>query len=833
MSGQENINVANRGGDAVTHQVVADVSDGGFQDELFNYFNRHPKANDSQVERVSATGGGTSDTGTKSPYDYARKAAIAEQELQQLMSKNLPDTATVNDGTGDKTVADLRKQLQLSIRDQFSTGIGQADAIKQDGSDDSINGALTKFRQDPNGDAKRQSLANEFHLDPANMNMQDVQALQQQQGLTAQQKQDAKTLLSLESQFEELNQMAIAPSVLRMQYANALAQGMLNPDAAGAKNGDVPLSDAMDAYKLVHQAGVLDKTGDVRNTPEYQALQKGVDTEYGQSQSQRAVQMIQACQQATELEGKGDTKGAEDAYKKAMQSADGVDLSYFINNIANQTDVNIKKQMLSTIVGVETTREKYAGFLLRQGRPSEALPLLSKIQGQVPDLVRNDQGFNELLNWALSGQKTEGDSPYPHLNNIDDAMKKKDYATAFKEAQAAQTAVSGMDMTAVQKDVDALKQQQTDLKAQQDTLAKDASLSDDAKTTQANLLKQQIGVNAAMLDMEQKKLNLPGHVKYLQGYTAYLQGQNDAAHGFFEDFKKNYPDLASQPEYNIDAALKATEHKGWLRRNIGWVAPVAGFAAALGAAALTIWSGPGAFAAGAAAFGATEATLGGAALLGTAAAVGIGTGTLAYVGTTAVSGEKVTGKTWLEGAGWATLGASTVVAPGLAGELGVTLGILPSADAVATTVGGKIAMGAITGAIVSVPHAGIDFADNIAYNGDSVGGASWKFVKEAGIGTATGGLSGRFGMSMGNVARWSTLPSLLGPGIQGTVQNYRDIHAWAHGPLDPTGDREQIANLNDALPGEYTVPEIRVVPQQQQDQSTNSEQDPTSTNDQQ
>ena len=539
MSGQENIRATTPASDNASHQVVADnPNDGGFRDELHRYFMSQtgPRTADGQVERTGATDSVADNSGTKSPYQHARKATIAATELKDLLSKKLPDTTKVDDGSGEKTVAQLRSQLQNIIRDEFTTGIGQADALKQDGGDGSIAAALTKFRQDADGDAKRQELAKEFNLDPANLNLTDLKALQQQQGLTAQQKQDAQKLYQLESQYEELNQLRISPSVLRLQYADALASGMLNSDGAGAAKGSVPISDAMDAFKLVHQAGALDKTGDVRNTPDYQALLAVTNNEYGQTQSQRVVQMIDASKKATELEGKGDIKGADEAQKQAMQLADSADIFVLHQQSGQPERYEHQKADDVDLVGIETARENYASFLLRQGRPSEALPLLTKIQGQVPDLVQNDQNFNQLMNWSVSGQKTEGDSPYAHLNNLQDAINKKDYSTAFKEAGAAQTAVNGMDMTTVQKDVDALKQQQADLQKQKDALDKNTALADDDKKSQQALLQQQIAVNAAHVENGAEKLNLPGHIKYLQGYTAYLQGDNDGAHGYFEQF---------------------------------------------------------------------------------------------------------------------------------------------------------------------------------------------------------------------------------------------------------------------------------------------------------
>lgn len=750
-----------------------------------------PTIDDSQVTKID-------------PYGLSREAIASATELKQLLSMNLADNATINDNGKDKTVAQFRQELQTQIRSDMSEAIGRADALKQTGGTDSVEGMLTKFMQDPSKEGQRQKLAQELGIDIRNTTPAEIQQLESSPNLSADQRDKAKQLMSLEVEYQELNQLRYAPSVVRLQYADILASGMLNPNGADAAAGKVPLSDATDAFHLVHSAGNADKTGEIRNTADYQNLNQITTNEFSTSQTERVQNMLGVLQQAQTAEKDGDKTKAETLYKSASDQANGVDVAFLIQNINNQRDPQIAQQMLAQVVSAETAREDYARFLIQQGRSAEALPLLTKVQGDVPQLVQNDQNFNNLMNQALDANKNgTSDDPSVHFNNIQQAIQKKDYNKAFDEVTKAKQSLANIDFDKVQKDVTSLQAQQTALQKKQADLEKDNTLSPDDKKNQETLVKQDMAVNQAYLQAEQQKLDAKDQVTYLEGYVDYLRQDNKGAYTAFQQFQKDNPDLAKQPDYHLDELLKATKPPGFWDKWKGVLIGGAAVLAGLGAAALTIWSGPGAAIAGLGAGAAVTAALTGTAALGAAAIAGAGV----YTGLHAASGDKVSWQTAFDGAKLGLTGGSLVVAPYMASELAVG----GSATSLAAAVRGAsaaswapraIAFGSVMGAN-QVADQGYD----MAYNGKSFGdalkdGAIWT----AGAAAVGGSPLGRMMMS-GGVRGSIGVPTAAIVGAPMAVQGYSEIRQDLHGPLNPNNnsDYDQIANLNQYLPGQYTV----------------------------
>ncbi|MGH9548567.1 MAG: hypothetical protein ACRD3W_04295, partial [Terriglobales bacterium] len=144
------------------------------------------------------------------PFESSRNANAAAVELKQLINSKLPDTAVVNDNGTEKTVAQVRKELQDTIRQQMNDAINRSDSLKQTGGDDSVEALLSKFTKDPNKDGARQQLAKDLGLDPRNVTLDQIQQLQNSASASPDQRQKAQQLYELEREFQDLNELRYA-----------------------------------------------------------------------------------------------------------------------------------------------------------------------------------------------------------------------------------------------------------------------------------------------------------------------------------------------------------------------------------------------------------------------------------------------------------------------------------------------------------------------------------------------------------------------------------------------------------------------------------------------
>jgi len=824
------------------------------------------RPNDGRIERTSAADAGPR-TAVDQAFEYSKTGLAAAIELRSLLAQKLPDTDVVNDGTGPKTVKALREELQKITRDNMEAAIKTA-RIDDPQADAQAAARMDAFTREPNKDALRQSLCREFGIDPKQASIQKIEEMQQ--AATGETKDHLRQLAGLEKEYQKLQADALAPSVVRIQYADILASGLLNPDPAGALRGDVPINDVNSAYNLVAQAGSHDRSGELRNSDDFRALASLVRTQMADAQlvvpgqntvarhdattpqpdatavrqqgptvrpqgtdaatvrpqgtdattvrpgadattsgggpaaanpdAPKMKTMLDALNEAGNLEKAGKPGDAEKAYIAALAVADDLaktKLPLYLKDLDNQKDSTIQQQWLGTIIGVETARQQYASFLETQGRNAEALTLLTQIRGETPTLVQNNQTFNQLMNIALNGGKQGGDDPNVHLINVQKGIDSKNYDQAFAEVNAAKNALGSMNIDEIKKNVTALQTQKDERQKELDQLKQNQTMNQAEKEARQELLTNQLATTTALLNLEQNKVTMKDQLVYLEGYVDYLRNQPAAAHAKLLEFQNTdlYRSMsgAQRTAYNVDPLLDATKEKSWLQRNLGWVAPVIAGVVAAGAFAATIWSGPGSIAAASATY------------LAVAGGIGLVAGTSAYVGTTAIAGEKITGRTVVDGLKYSALGISMVAAPGLAAKYGLEIGA-PLALGRFAAPAANFTNLAIRGAIVSVPHALIQGTEDVVIDGKPIGSTALSTVESAALGSLGG-------------PKWAAGTAMIGPLIQGGAQNYHDIHDWIHGPLDPHGDQVQISQRNFVIPVRVNAPDASQL-------RTNQDQDP-------
>src|SRR5262249_11438659 len=166
--------------------------------------------------------------------------------------------------------------------------------------------------------------------------------------------------------------------------------------------------------------------------------------------------------------------------------------------------------------------------------------------------------------------------------------------------------------------------QQSELQQQQKALADNKGLSDEDRKAQQTFLDKELQSNKDFLALAQANAGLKESLTYMDGYANYLAGNYSAAHKDLEQLKNDNPQYAPNPALNVDQLLDEAQGgiSVWYYRNKQAIKKglVIGAAvvAAVGAAAATFYTGPGAALAATGAFGAVMAG-GGAILAGTAA----------------------------------------------------------------------------------------------------------------------------------------------------------------------------------------------------------------------
>jgi hypothetical protein len=661
---------------------------------------RNPGGADSHADvapPVRATDqvvGGSSNVvpASENPFAHMQVAQVALAELKADADKNLNDTdkVTYTDERGTQHSVDWktrREQLQAIVHDESVLAMNVADSLKQTGPD-SVAEKIAAFMKDQ--EPERVRLATQFGYDPKNVDEQALATKLSTMDQNDPQYAALAKLSQLQQDGDTLHMLSAAPSVARMAYANYLQMGALdNPDKPGFTAAD----NATSAFQLSRESARLDKGNAVMGA--YGDEIARINQRFEELQTDRC----RAVSQEIEAASKATTPDAKDkAYQQAMELAKGIDVTFLtglLKDPRNAQNDSVRAGLIAQIVTVDNAAAEYGKFLSDQGKYDQAAPLLVKAMADFPELFQNDPSFNKAMNVCMVGKDNVDKNPAVELTAFNKSMSDSKYTDAAAHL-AATKKIAQDELAVMQKDQQAMATQRTAIQAQIAALDKDTLHNDDEKNATKLRLQQELASFDAFDANAKQKQNLVGHCTYLEGYLAYVNGDNAAARTAIADFKNNYPDLAKSPDYKLADLEDEIRDRGaignFIHRNkaniIKYVCIGAGVVAGIAAAAATFYLGPGALVAGGAAGAAVTA--------GVAVLMGAGAGSLAYTGAslatpTLVAGADgffsrdgahktgqemseawknthITSRTWLEGAGYGAAGAAAYVTGGWLAE---------------------------------------------------------------------------------------------------------------------------------------------------------------------
>jgi len=627
------------------------------------------------------------------PFGHVQIAQVALLELKADADKHLKDTdkVTYTDETGQQRTVDWktrREKLQAIINDESTAAVHAADALKQTGPG-SVAEKIQAFMKDQ--EPERIRLATKYGYDPKNLDEQGLTDRIATMDQNDPKRADLQRLAQLQQDGDTLHMLSAAPSVTRMEFANYLALGALdNPD----KPGFTPADNATSAFQLSREAGRLDKGNAVMGGYGTEIAQ--INQRFDELQTDRSRAVLQELDVAT----KATTPDAKDAaYQKAMELAKGIDVTFLtglLQDPRNAQNADVRKGLLAQIITVDNAAVEYGKFLSDQGKYDKAAPLLVKAMSDFPEVFSNDPSFNKALSLCMNGKDNLTKNPAVELASFNKSMQDSKYDDAAKHLADAKK-IAQDELAIMQKDQAAMAPQRAAIQAQIDALDKDTLHTDDEKKASKARLQQELAGFDQFDGMAKGKQVLVGHCTYLEAYLAYVNGNNEQARAAIADFKTNYPDLAKAPDYKLADLEDEVRDRGaignFIHRNkqsiIKFMCVGAGVLAGIAAAAATFYTGPGALVAGGAAGTAVTA--------GLALALGAGAGAVFYAGAskltpalvegtdhlvsrdgTDAAGKAfadtfakthITGRTWLEGAGYGLAGAASYVSGGLLAEL--------------------------------------------------------------------------------------------------------------------------------------------------------------------
>ncbi len=742
----------------------------------------------------------------KNPYGYLQDANIILHELANLNSQK-PDTlVSLKDSNGSiiqKPAKDIVLALKAELNHDCQTAIGNADAISQTGIIDKIDSALKTNNQEVS------ALAKSLNLDPQKLNLQDLVKAKEQAIIGSSQQQDLAKLTTLVQQDDELSALKDSPATTRLFYAQAILNGFTqistNPNqiALGQPNH----TDLLDAHLLLSQAGRL--SNEVKNSPIFLNIQnelmaklnpnvKPTDQPNSQNHTAGAITdnntattaILQAVQNANKLSAAGKNQEATKAYEQAMTLSKNINIANCVakfQTAMQKSDKTTAVEEAKTIQVKEQAKLDYANFLEKNGDYDKALKLAIELKSDdALKLVANDSSLNTIFSQALFGKAQSSGDLSVDESNFQKALNSKDFSTAQAQLNTLKEAALKT-YQQVEKGNKVLTTQEIELKAKLANLAKDNALSQNQKQFETHRLETQLQLNQEAQGINKQASNQYPYTVYLSGILAAAQGKRNEAHSDFLTVQNDYPDFAKASSIDFTKLIDQTKQEGWFDRN--WTSIkdglciAAGVGAGLGAAALTIWSGPGAAIAGLETGTVVTTALIGAAALGSSAIAGGAAYTAAHAG----FGDKVGLSTFGQGALLGVEGGATVASFGLgAGAIGASAvadttvaGVAASSEATAITgasaitadvagagagVSGDVATASTIGADVTT--AGTATADA---GSDLANVAQTSLKSDSSFLSKTASQGVKFANKMG-LSRYSLG---VGLGTQGTVQGFK------------------------------------------------------------
>ncbi len=443
------------------------------------------------------------------------------------------------------------------------------------------------------------------------------------------QKANLEKLKGLLTNYDSIQKERNALSAVDVTAAQLMMGGFTHKAGEQTLEGlPATRSEVMRSYEIMNKAGR--GNAQLEQTPQFQMVKEQSSAMYADIQLQRSKDAVNALQEADKLRVAGKPTEAQAKYEEALQKVKGVDMATITTQWQSQmrefntvqekltalgnppsnpqeaqrlaTELQQRQQIglqLEQIIQVgKEVKTEYARFLNEQGKPGEALPLLTSVASGTPqELLAGDTTFTEQLEKAQSlGSITSGDAE-KHRVLYEQAMASKDWTTAEREMaalKAASTKASEATIQGAKDRVAVMDKRQAELKAEAEDLKKNTTMDADAKA----LRQQQIDAELKGYDVLRKGLSdgIPAaekaakehanQLRYMEGIIAYSKEDKETAHKIFKELEAEAPEIASNKDYQLDALLEDTRKKGWLERHWDTIVSVGKIVAVVGAIAV-------------------------------------------------------------------------------------------------------------------------------------------------------------------------------------------------------------------------------------------------------
>ncbi len=662
------------------------------------------------------------------PIVVLQTANHITQELLSL-SKLKPDqnikVVDQNGKTVEKPVKEVVVALKQELNQAFQVAINSADTINASKFMPELKAQLAQTTQEVT------DLAKSLNLDPNKLTISDLEKAKANSVIGSKQFEDLGKLINVATEQNHLSELVNAPGLTRLFYAQSIVSGLTENSANSGQLilGQVSKTDIEHAHVLLTQAGKL--STEVKNIPVFTQLNDAItqvlkpgdngaplapvvkpEAQTGTNIVTAAQSVNQALAEANTLDKAGNTAKAQLAFEKAIALTKNINIPKCVGefNQAQKAGDSAKANEYAQIIQVkENAKIDYANFLVKHGDSQKALKLAVELNNDNNlKMISNNSGLNKLLSLALFANCPTGGELDAKFSKFQTDMNSKDFSKAQSVLAELKTD-SLKTYQQSQKAQKALLAQEAEINVKIANLAKDSTLTQAEKDFETLRLQNELALNKKVQTINDQAKSQYPYAVYLSGVLAAAQGKRDEAHNDFLSVEKDFPDFAKNKDLNLPKYIDDTKPENWFERN--WTSIkdglciAAGVGAGLGAAALTIWSGPGAAIAGLEAGTVVTTALIGATALGASAVAGAGAYTAAHAG----FGDKVTWGTAEHGAVLGLEGGATIASFGLgAGAIGAGATADASIAATAATAGdaGAVADASIAATAATASDAG-------------------------------------------------------------------------------------------------------------------------------
>lgn len=438
----------------------------------------------------------------------------------------------------------------------------------------------------------------------------------------AAQRTELEKLKGLLTNYDGIQKERNALSKVDVVAAQLMMSGFTHKAGEPTLNGlPATRQEVMRAYETINRAARGNAQLEV--TPQFQAVKEQSTAMYSDIQLQRSRDAVNALKAADDLRVAGKVTEAQAQYEEALKKVKEVDMATITTQWQSQmkefgiaaeklqalgnppsnpqeaarltaelqqrNDIGLQLQQIIQ-VGKEV-KVQYATFLNEQGKPNDALPLLTDVAASTPpELLTGDKTFEEQMEKSQRmGSITSGDAE-KHRALYEQAMASKDWSTAERELaalKAASTKATEQSIQGAKDKIATMSKRQTEIDKELAELNQNSSMSEEAKalrleqlTNEKNgydLLRKNLEENLGPAEKAAKEHQ--HQLRYMEGVIAYSKDDKETAHKIFKELESEAPEIASNKDYQLETLLEDTRKKGWWERNWDTIVGVAKIAA--------------------------------------------------------------------------------------------------------------------------------------------------------------------------------------------------------------------------------------------------------------